>query len=113
MKDTISLIKYSPQVYLNWQRSSTAGFAMGMVFCDLAGGMLSILQQLVSCSFDPSTGFPRTSWSWEPLLGNKPKIILGLIAITYDCIFLYQHFFLYGASGAQRDLSSGSAAPAT
>jgi cystinosin len=100
LKTAISLVKYTPQFYLNWQRKSTVGFAMGMVFCDLAGGVLSISQQLVSCQYDASTGSLRPEWTWQPFVGNKPKLFLGLIAIVYDLAFLYQHLVLYGATSS-------------
>lgn len=106
VKDVISIIKYTPQVYLNWQRRSTVGFAITMVFCDITGGVLSIVQQAVACKYDPSSDSIRSAWSWEPFTGNKPKTILGLIAIFYDCIFLYQRFVLYGPK-ARREVPSG------
>jgi len=95
LKTAISLIKYTPQLYLNWQRKSTNGFAIGMVFCDLCGGLLSIFQTIVSCAYDDSTGLLRDHWTWEPFTGNKPKVMLGFIAIFYDLSFFYQHFILY------------------
>lgn len=95
LKTSISLVKYTPQLYLNYQRKSTAGFAMAMVFLDLTGGTLSICQQFVTCMYDPSNSSMRAGWTWEPFSGNKPKMLLGMIAIAYDLAFLYQHFVLY------------------
>merc|ERR1719198_2737135 len=40
-------------------------------------------------------GAMRPEWTWEPFSGNKPKLLLGLIAIFYDCAFMYQHFVMY------------------
>jgi cystinosin len=95
LKTCISLVKYTPQLYLNFQRKSTVGFAMSMVFLDLTGGILSILQQFVQCAYDDSTMKVRPAWTWEPFIGNKPKMLLGMIAIGYDLAFLYQHFICY------------------
>lgn len=100
LKDVISLVKYTPQLFLNFQRRSTAGFAMGMVFLDLMGGILSLLQQFIDCKYDPVTSTVREEWTWEPLSGNKPKLFLGLIAIVYDILFMWQHFVMYGPSCA-------------
>lgn len=94
-KTAISLIKYTPQLYLNWLRKSTEGFAMGMVFLDLTGGTLSMAQQFISCAYDDATTTVRPEWTWEPFSGNKPKLLLAMIAIAYDCAFLYQHFVMY------------------
>lgn len=35
---------------------------------------------------------------WRTLLGNLPKFGLGLASVTYDLIFLLQHYVLYGDS---------------
>jgi len=102
LKTVISLVKYTPQFYLNFQRKSTMGFAMGMVFLDLVGGVLSIFQQFVSCSYDASTGNLRDEWTWQPVIGNKPKLFLGLIAIFYDLAFMYQHFVMYPTPTADK-----------
>merc|ERR1719253_668089 len=89
----ISLIKYTPQLHLNWQRKSTFGFAIGMTFCDLTGGLLCILQQLVACRYNAATGNLRAEWTWATL--NTPALYLGLVMILYDLAFVYQHFVLY------------------
>jgi|Transcript_104048 uncharacterized protein with PQ loop repeat len=119
LKDVVSLVKYTPQLYLNWQRKSTLGFAMSMVFLDLTGGLLSIMQQLVDCQYDPTTSTMREEWTWEPLTGNKPKFFLGLIAIVYDFMFMYQYFVMYPppstdtAVGGNSRLSEALCASAT
>ena len=42
-KCAITLVKYVPQVYLNYSRQSTVGFSIINVLLDLAGGILSFL----------------------------------------------------------------------
>jgi len=112
LKTTTSLIKYSPQFYLNWERKSTLGFAIGAIFFDLAGGVLMLTQQAISCKYDYDNGTVRPVWTWEPFSGNCPKLFLGLITIFYDLAFLYQHFVMYPAASdslrlTETDLLSG------
>lgn len=45
-KTVVSVLKYTPQVYLNFQRKSTRGFSMGNVYLDLTGGINNIGQQV-------------------------------------------------------------------
>lgn len=109
IKTCISLVKYTPQLYLNFQRKTTAGFAMGMIFLDLTGGILSICQQLVSCAYDNDNSMLRQEWTWDPVIGNKPKFLLGMIAIFYDAAFLYQHFVCYPTRRAMDGIQAESA----
>jgi len=106
LKNIISVFKYTPQVYLNWQRKSTVGFAISLVFFDFGGAFLSILQQVVSCKYDDALMSDRDAWNWEPFTGNKPKLVLALITIVFDGILLYQHYVLSGPSIACRPPSA-------
>lgn len=47
VKMSITLVKYTPQVYLNWKRKSTDGFSLPGVLLDVAGGLLSFLQMFM------------------------------------------------------------------
>ena len=42
-KAAITLVKYSPQVYLNYKNKSTSGWSIGNVALDFSGGMFSLL----------------------------------------------------------------------
>lgn len=49
VKMGVTLIKYIPQVHMNHARQSTEGWAIDNVLLDLAGGLLSVAQLLISC----------------------------------------------------------------
>ena len=42
-KAAITLVKYMPQVYLNYKRQSTIGWSLANVMMDFAGGSFSFL----------------------------------------------------------------------
>ena len=42
-KAAITLVKYMPQVYLNYKRQSTVGFSAVQIMLDFAGGSFSFL----------------------------------------------------------------------
>jgi len=46
-KCAISLVKYMPQVYLNYARKSTVGWSLANVLLDLTGGLLSLAQMWI------------------------------------------------------------------
>jgi len=106
LKTVVTLVKYTPQLYLNYTRKSTVGFAIGYVAFDITGGTLSILQQFIACKYSPVSGNLRSQWSWEPFVENKPKLLLGLISIFYDCCFLYQRFVLYPTASAEKGIGA-------
>jgi hypothetical protein len=47
VKLSISVIKYIPQVYMNYKRKSTEGWSIGNVLLDFTGGLLSIIQLML------------------------------------------------------------------
>ncbi|XP_055345306.1 cystinosin-like isoform X2 [Paramacrobiotus metropolitanus] len=82
----ITLIKYIPQVWMNFRRKSTVGWSVGNVLLDFTGGMLSLAQMfIIAYNFD----------DWSSTLGNPTKIGLGLLSIFFDVIFIIQHYCLY------------------
>ena len=98
IKIFISLIKYIPQVVLNYRRKSTAGWSIWNILLDFTGGMLSDLQLVLDCrDRDDFSGITR----------NKAKLALGSLSIVFDLVFLVQHYCLY--SGAARAAGSASA----
>jgi cystinosin len=86
VKVGISLIKYMPQVYMNYVRKSTEGWNVGNVILDITGGALSLAQLVID------------SWvtdDWSAIVGDAAKFGLGFISIFFDIIFLVQHYYMY------------------
>eukprot|EP00940_MAST-03C_sp_MAST-3C-sp2_P001232 g1232.t1 len=86
VKLIITCMKYVPQVYLNYQRRSTSGWAIGNVLLDISGGALSVAQQLMDCAL---------SGEWSGISGDPVKFGLGFVSILFDIIFMIQHYVLY------------------
>ena len=42
-KAAVTLVKYMPQVYLNYSRKSTVGFSLENVLLDFSGGFFSFM----------------------------------------------------------------------
>uniref|UniRef100_A0A182NS31 Cystinosin homolog n=1 Tax=Anopheles dirus TaxID=7168 RepID=A0A182NS31_9DIPT len=83
VKLSTNLIKYIPQVFMNYQRKSTEGFAISNRLLDLAGGLLSLLQMMLN------------SWNyddWQSIVGSPVKFGLGFVSIFFDVIFMLQHY---------------------
>lgn len=86
VKVVISLIKYVPQVSLNYKRKSTCGWNIWNIVLDCTGGTLSIVQQI------------GDSWDlrdYSGITGNPSKFALGFVSIFFDLIFFLQHYVLY------------------
>ena len=86
IKMLITLVKYIPQVMLNYTRKSTVGWNIWNVVLDFTGGALSVLQLVLDCWNDDD---------WSGISGDPVKFGLGLISIIFDVIFMVQHFILY------------------
>ena len=88
IKATITLIKYSPQVYLNYQRKSTVGWSIANVILDFTGGLFSLLQLII-----------EAVGNGKPIIAdgafNVVKFSLSILSIFYNIIFLFQHYVLY------------------
>lgn len=88
-KAAITLIKYMPQVYLNWKRKSTVGWSLENVLLDFGGGFFSFMQMFMTSIpygksiIDSSDGF------------NIVKFLLSVLSIIFDLIFMFQHYVLY------------------
>jgi cystinosin len=82
----ISVLKYLPQVVLNYKRRSTVGWSMLNVTLDCSGGILSVLQLVLDCA---NTG------DWHGIVGTPAKFALGFVSIFFDLIFFIQHYVLY------------------
>jgi len=100
IKIFISLIKYIPQVLLNFRRKSTMGWSIWNILLDLTGGALSDLQLVLDCAdLNDFSGITH----------NKAKLALGSLSIVFDFVFLFQHYCLY--SGATSVQSTGQNEP--
>ncbi|EYC20404.1 hypothetical protein Y032_0022g607 [Ancylostoma ceylanicum] len=86
IKMAVTLFKYIPQAILNFRRKSTAGWSIGTILLDFTGGNLDVLQMCLQC------------WNvadWTAFYGNPVKFGLGVISISFDILFMIQHYILY------------------
>ncbi|PYH87394.1 hypothetical protein BO71DRAFT_341139, partial [Aspergillus ellipticus CBS 707.79] len=97
----LTIIKYTPQAWLNYRRQSTQGFCMIAILMDFTGGMLSLVQLFIDTYLQND---------WSGAAGNAPKLVLGNITILFDVILMFQHYVLYrrggraeGAKPSERD----------
>merc|ERR1712176_1501274 len=68
VKVVISIVKYCPQVWMNYQRKSTEGWNIYNVLLDFIGGALSVLQLMID------------AWAladWSAVTGDPVKFLLG------------------------------------
>ncbi|KAJ3224269.1 hypothetical protein HK099_008660 [Clydaea vesicula] len=82
VKIVISLIKYVPQAVLNYRLKSTEGWSIGNIMLDFTGGIFSLFQLLLDSYI---------ANNWSGILGNVVKLGLGLISISFDLLFFFQH----------------------
>lgn len=86
VKIGISLIKYLPQVVLNYRRQSTAGWSIWNILLDFTGGVLSDTQLVLDCA---------DMKDFSGITGNLAKFGLGFVSMFFDIIFMVQHYCLY------------------
>ena len=80
VKMMVSVVKYVPQVVMNWKRGSTFGWSVWNVVLDFLGGVFSILQ-----------GGVDAKWGWG-MVGNPVKFGLGGVSIFFDIVFITQYY---------------------
>ncbi|PON95254.1 hypothetical protein TorRG33x02_087760, partial [Trema orientale] len=85
---SMTVIKYTPQAFMNFKRKNTDGFSIGSILLDLFGGVANYAQMTVQ-SIDQN--------SWVNFSGNVGKLLLALVSIFFDILFMSQRFLLYGA----------------
>ncbi|GLU11383.1 hypothetical protein SLE2022_281340 [Rubroshorea leprosula] len=85
----MTAIKYTPQAVFNFARKSTKGFSIGYVLFDFTGGLTSLAQMAVQ-SVDQN--------SCVNFYGNIGKMLLSVVSISFDILFMLQHFVLYSAN---------------
>jgi cystinosin len=79
-KALITLLKYCPQVYLNYSRKSTVGWSIHNIMLDFTGGSLSILQQVIDMIYNGKT---EGDWNFFGSGGdafNVVKFMLGAMS---------------------------------
>jgi len=89
VKLLVTLVKYVPQVWTNYQRQSTVGWSIYQVLTDSLGGFLSIAQLVIDSSLQSD---------WSGITGNPVKFGLAQISIFFDVVFMVQHYILYRAA---------------
>ncbi|CAB4305730.1 unnamed protein product [Prunus armeniaca] len=87
----MTVVKYTPQAFMNFMRKSTDGFSIGFYLLDFSGGVTNYAQMAV-LSIDQD--------SWVNFFGNMGKVLLSLISISFDVLFMCQRFLLYPSKKA-------------
>jgi len=82
----ISLAKYIPQMFINFRRKSTSGWSIGNILLDFTGGSLSFIQLFLDSA---------SAKDWSSITGNPVKLGLAVQSMTFDVIFIVQHYILY------------------
>ncbi|KAF2197004.1 hypothetical protein GQ43DRAFT_403946 [Delitschia confertaspora ATCC 74209] len=85
-KIVVTVVKYIPQVYVNYKRKSTVGWSIWTILLDIIGGVLSLAQLIIDSSLQAD---------WSGITGNPVKLMLANISIIFDIIFIVQHYVLY------------------
>ncbi|RIA83107.1 PQ loop repeat-domain-containing protein [Glomus cerebriforme] len=86
IKLCFSFIKYVPQAYLNFKRKSTVGWSIHNILLDFTGGILSIFQLVLDAYLQDN---------WNGILGYYIKFGLGFVSLSFDLLFITQHYILY------------------
>ncbi|TID26417.1 L-cystine transporter-like protein [Venturia nashicola] len=81
-----TVVKYCPQVYVNYKRKSTEGWSINQILLDFTGGVLSLAQLLIDSALQAD---------WSGLTGNPVKLGLSNVSMIFDIIFITQHYILY------------------
>ncbi|KAL6705870.1 hypothetical protein ACN47E_006330 [Coniothyrium glycines] len=80
------ILKYIPQVWVNYKRKSTVGWSIYPMLLDFAGGWLSLAQLIIDSALQND---------WGGITGNPVKFGLSNISIVFDIIFMLQHYIWY------------------
>ena len=99
-KLVITVVKYIPQAWTNYQRKSTDGWSIAQILLDLTGGILSIAQLVIDSSLQQD---------WSGITGNPVKLGLGNVSILFDGVFMLQHYWLYRGNRIGKDFDQEEA----
>ena len=86
VKLIVTLIKYTPQAFMNFKRKATTGWSIHNILLDFTGGIFS-LGQLLVISYNYN--------DWVAIFGNISKTGLAILSICFDLLFMVQHYILY------------------
>lgn len=75
VKLTVTVLKYIPQILLNYHRQSTEGWNIIQIILDLMGGLFSALQLVLDAN---------DTNEWNALTGNIQKVLLGFVTVIFD-----------------------------
>lgn len=87
-KVLLTMIKYVPQVLLNWRNRSTVGFKIDAVLMDVVGSVLSLGQLFVDAAI-------IQGGDWSSVTNNPGKFGLGNVSLLFNIIFMWQHYVAY------------------
>ncbi|EGX47008.1 hypothetical protein AOL_s00097g54 [Orbilia oligospora ATCC 24927] len=82
----VTLIKYLPQIYINYVNKSTEGFSIWQILADFFGGVLSLVQLGIDAALEGG---------WDGVKGNIVKTGLGVISMALNVVFIIQHYIIY------------------
>ncbi|KAK6345839.1 hypothetical protein TWF730_010182 [Orbilia blumenaviensis] len=91
----VTLIKYLPQIYINYINKSTEGFSIWQILADFFGGLLSLVQLGIDAALEGG---------WDGVKGNIVKTGLGVISMALNVVFIVQHYIIYRGREQVRDL---------
>lgn len=95
VKLVITIIKYTPQAFMNYQRKATTGWSIHNILLDFTGGAFSLGQMfLIAYNYN----------DWIAIFGNFTKFGLAVISISFDILFIVQHYILYNRADGLEDL---------
>ncbi|KAI1337485.1 cystinosin [Xylariaceae sp. FL0016] len=94
VKVVVTLVKYAPQLFVNWRNRSTKGWSISQILLDFSGGVLSLAQLGIDSYLQHD---------WSGVTGNPVKFALGNVSMLYDIGFMVQHFVLYRDAEPAKD----------
>ncbi|CEM07827.1 unnamed protein product [Vitrella brassicaformis CCMP3155] len=86
VKAFITIVKYIPQILLNYRNKSTKGMAIQQILLDISGGIFSLLQNCID-----AIAFSDADY----ILENIPKMLIGGASMAYDILLILQHYVFY------------------
>jgi len=78
----VCVVKYLYQIFLNYDKQSTIGFAVEGIWGDIVGAICSLLQFVIN----KIIGQQDINWA---------KFLLACISVIFDIVLIYQHYILY------------------
>jgi len=87
-----STIKYFPQAYMNYKQAAVTGLSMPFVFLDMAGGVFCVLNIILLAAL---------SNTFAEVIGNVPKLTVGIVSIIFPLVFILQRYLFYGKESSE------------